>query len=268
MQVTKYIITNHILEVYTYENFTCGKGGKIKKENDINEISEEKEITELMLLNYKNHNKVRANMIRRLACSNFDFESSFITFTFDDKKVKHDIHDVKQCNKQFKKFILRLKYYLINNNLIEAEKELKYLAVIEFQDKNDRRAVHYHCLFNFEYIDAKELFKIWGLGSVYIEKIRHVDNVGAYLIKYMTKDNDDERLMGLPAYLRSRNLAEPEEIICVEGKINKAEEYYKVDTLTSKLKTIYEYEFDTEYLGKCTYKQYNLKRIEERGTNE
>ena len=264
MQLTKYIITNHILEVYTYENFTCGKGGKTKKENDSIEIPEEKEITELMLLNYKNHNKVRANMIRRLACANFNFESTFITFTFDDKKVNHDIHDVKECNKQFKQFIQRLKYYLKNKNILLDESDLKYLAVIEFQDKNDRRAVHYHCLFNFEYIDAKELFKIWGLGSVYIEKIRHVDNVGAYLIKYMTKDNDDERLMGLPAYLRSRNLIEPEEIICVEGKTNKAEEYYKIDTITANSKTIYEYEYDTEYLGKCTYKQYNLKRIEER----
>lgn len=260
MQVTKYIITNHILEVYTYENFTCGKGGKVKKETDTKEIPDEKEITELMLLNYANHNKVRANNIRRLACANFNFESTFITFTFDDKKVSHDIHNVKECNYQFKQFIQRLKYYLKSNKLFQDD--LKYLAVIEFQDKNDRRAVHYHVLFNFDYIDAKELFKIWGMGSVYIEKIKHVDNVGAYLIKYMTKDNDDERLMGLPAYLRSRNLVEPKEIISVEGKINKAEEYYMIDTITANTKTTYEYEYDTEYLGKCTYKQYNLKRGE------
>lgn len=84
---------------------------------------------------------------------------------------------------------------------------------------------------------------------------------GAYIVKYMTKDNRDERLQGLKAYLFSRNLKRPEVIINhnlkdfdkVEGKLlNK----YNLNSL----KPIYESNYDTDMLGSCEYKQYNLKR--------
>ena len=147
MSVEKYVITGHILEVYQYEKYVCGRGGK-KKEKNKKEDSENlnDEIKEIILKNYTNHNVVRSNMIRRLACANFSSKSSFITLTFDDKKVAHDIHNVKECNYEFKKFIMRLKEFLKKNEFYKNNlniEELKYLAVIEFQDKNDRRAVHY-----------------------------------------------------------------------------------------------------------------------------
>lgn len=255
MSIKKYIITGHILEVYEYEKFVCGHGGKEKKE-PLEELK--KEINETTILNYSNHNKVRQNEVRRLTCANFNKLSTFITLTFDDKKVQHDIHNVKECNYQFKKFIQRLKRYLKKEKYLNS---LKYLAVIEFQDTNDRRAVHYHVVFNIPYIPHKELEKLWGMGFVYIEKINHVDNVGAYLIKYMTKDSTDERLMGLPAYLRSKNLIEPKEIILTESENMKiATEYYQLDTLIASTLAVYEAEYDTEFMGKCQYKQYNLER--------
>lgn len=250
------------MEVYKYEKYVTGKGGKEKKDPDCFETLK-KEINETVLLNYANHNKVRQNEVRRLVCANFNKLSTFVTLTFNDKKVQHNIHNVKECNAEFKKFIKRFKYYL----QAEWNKfELKYLAVIEFQDTNDRRAVHYHVVFDVPYIPIKDLTDIWGMGFCFINKINHVDNVGAYLIKYMTKDSADERLMGLPAYLRSRNLIEPEEFFVLDSNtktndfLKASDEIYKIDTLLGNHTAIYEAEYDTEYMGKCEYKQYNLER--------
>lgn len=99
----------------------------------------------------------------------------------------HNIRNVKECNYVFKKFIQRLKY--------ELKEEFKYLAVIEFQDSNDRGAIHYHVLFDFAYININILSNIWGMGFCWVNKIDHVDNVGAYLIKYICKDGGDKRLI-------------------------------------------------------------------------
>lgn len=244
--VTKYFITGNVIEVYTYENYIAGSGGKRERK----EI--EKEINEACERNYKNHCQTRLNNIRRLACSNFSKDSTFVTLTFDDKKVDFNIRNVQECRIQFKNFIKRLKYELKNQ-------DLKYLAVIEFQDANDRGAIHYHVLFNVPYIDFYILSNIWGLGYVFINKINHVDNVGAYLVKYICKDGGDKRLMGQQAYLHSRNLILPKTTILLDEDV-ASKEYFEFDTLISKLETCYETSYNTELMGKCTYRQYNLER--------
>jgi len=159
--------------------------------------------------------------------------------------------DIQECNIIFKNFIKRLKYnYNIQN--------LKYLAVIEFQQ---RGAVHYHVLLNIPYIPHKELQELWGNGFVFINAIEHVDNIGAYILKYITKDNNDKRLMGQKAYLTSRNLIKPEEVLNHDLK-----EFYKLESKIiqkyklNDLKPIYESNYTTEILGDCEYKQYNLER--------
>lgn len=158
--------------------------------------------------------------------------------------------NIKECNKLFKNFIKRLKY--------QYNKNLKYLAVIEFQQ---RGAVHYHVLLDIPYVPQNVLQELWGNGFIFINAIEHVDNIGAYILKYITKDNNDIRLMGQKAYLCSRNLKQPEEVLnhnlkdfdILEGKIMSK---YNLNDL----KPVYVSNFDTEMLGACTYKQYNLKR--------
>lgn len=86
---------------------------------------------------------------------------------------------------------------------------------------------------------------------------------GAYIVKYMTKDNTDIRLQRLKAYQFSKNLKRPEEIVNHNlpdfDKIEKRiEDKYK---LTS-FKPVYESNYDTEILGSCYYKQFNLNRGE------
>lgn len=238
MGLKKYVITGDIIEVYEYSKYIKGKGGA-------NRTREKSQDIESSLKNYANTNQRRRDMVRRLACCNFNSKyDKFFTLTF-----KENITDVKEANYLFMKFIQRLKYKF---------GKIKYLAVIEFQD---RGAVHYHVLSNVPYIPQRELQELWGHGFVYINAITHVDNIGAYVVKYMTKDNTDERLQGLKAYLFSRNLKRPEEIVnhnlkdfdIIEDKI------YDKYNLNS-LKPVYEANYDTEILGSCEYKQYNLKR--------
>ena len=158
--------------------------------------------------------------------------------------------NIQECNLLFKNFIKRLKYKYNDN--------LKYLAVIEFQK---RGAVHYHVLLDIPYVPQNTLQELWGNGFVYINAIDHVDNIGAYILKYITKDNNDIRLMGQKAYLYSRNLKQPEEVL------NHDLKYFSVleDKILRRynlndLKPVYVSDFNTDLLGHCNYKQYNLKR--------
>ena len=160
--------------------------------------------------------------------------------------------NIKECNILFKAFIRKLK--------LKYKKDLKYLAVIEFQR---RGAVHYHVLLNIPYIPQKDLQELWGNGFVFINAIDHVDNIGAYILKYITKDNNDSRLMGQKAYLTSRNLKQPEQVLNHNLKdFYKLEDKIIVKYNLNALKPIYEANFHTDILGDCEYKQYNLERIE------
>lgn len=235
----KVFISGSIIEIYEYQGYICGKGGRMEKTTG---EQEEK--------NYKSRVIQRRNMVRRLACSNFNNqEVKFVTLTFKENKT-----NVQECNNEFKKFIKRLKY---NFNL----QDIKYLAVIEFQK---RGAIHYHCLMNIPYISFLELQSTWGNGFIHIEDVTKVDNLGAYLVKYMTKENADDRLMGEKGYLTSRNLIRPIEVSDKDLKAYKIFERNHLEKLDIKKCTpVYETDYETEMLGKCHYTQYNLERTQE-----
>lgn len=234
----KLVIAGSIREIYEYEKTIIGKGGH-KEIKDL--IQKEK--------NYQNQNIRRRNNIRRLVCANFiNTDSKFLTLTFAD-----NITDIKFCNKEFKNFIKRLKYnYNLNN--------LKYVAVIEFQK---RGAVHYHVMLTTPYIPLQEIQTLWGHGFVFINKINNVDNLGAYLVKYMTKDSSDTRLQGEMAYLHSRNLKKPIEVsnINCPDLFNSHMMILEQKIKQKKCTPVYESTYDTECLGQCYYQQYNLDRI-------
>ncbi|WP_456300741.1 rolling circle replication-associated protein [Vallitalea okinawensis] len=157
-----------------------------------------------------------------------------MTLTFDDNKVngKFDITDVQQCNDQFRKFIMRFNYQVRKE---DENYKLRYVAVMEFQDENNRGAIHYHCIFfNMPFIKW-DVFKdkIWKLGGVWLDCIGKKDglyinkdredmtaqntsdrlkNVGAYITKtmqYMLKEENIVRLAGEKSYLCSKGLDKP-----------------------------------------------------------
>lgn len=121
---------------------------------------------------------------------------------------------------------------------------------------------HYHVLSNIPYIPQRDLQDLWGHGFVFINAINHVDNIGAYIVKYMTKDTTDTRLQGLKAYLCSRNLIRPEEIVNHDLKeFKKLEDIIEKKYHLSEINAEYESTYETEMLGTCEYKQYNVDRI-------
>ncbi|HGD0575772.1 TPA: hypothetical protein ACG7AG_002668 [Clostridium perfringens] len=200
----------------------------------------------------KNHSEKRSDSVnrakhklRQLINTNVTKNSKFVTLTFAE-----NIKDVKQAKIIFKNFIKRFNYYLSLKN----QKQLKYVYVVEFQDENNRGAVHFHVIFfNLNFIKSNILEKIWDNGFVKINLIKHVDNVGAYVVKYMNKGVSDERLTNSDLYGRSRgNLREP---LVIKDR-------FQVLLIMKqfKQKICYFKSFVTEHLGKVEYIQFNTNR--------
>lgn len=231
----KIVVTQGIVEVWRYEKLNVHGGGA----RDGDGAEHEK--------NYRYTQRVRRNRIRQLICSNFDSTSKFVTLTFDTNR-DFDITDVQACNLFFKNFILRLKYRF---------PDLRYVAVIEFQDKNGRGAVHYHMICNLPFIKKSELQEIWRGGFVKINAIDKVDNVGAYVIKYMCKDTEDARLCGENAYLHSRGLKEPMTLCTWKGD---PDEWRDLHIALEKHSPSYSRKYESEDAGEIEYFQYNFNR--------
>lgn len=231
----KIVVTQGVTEVWRYEKLN------VSSEREYHERTGENDEH-----NYRNRQRIRRNRIRQLVTMNFDENSKFVTLTFNDQ-MPFDITDVKACSRYFKNFVLRIKRRYPN---------FKYVAVIEFQDKNGRGAVHYHMICNLPYIKKSELESIWKGGFVKINRIDKVDNVGAYVVKYMTSDMDDKRLCGLNAYLHSHGLKEPLEI----SSWKYPNEWREVHDDLQKKSPSYSAKYESEIAGTVCYFQYNSKR--------
>ena len=173
--------------------------------------------------------------VRRFANSNFNFLSKFGTFTFAE-----NVSDLKKANHEFTNFIKRLSRWV--------GEPVQYIAVPEFQK---RGAVHYHLLMNCPYIDNAVLARLWGHGFVKINRIDNVENIGAYITKYMTKDALDERLAGVKCYFMSHNLKKPEETTD-EETISAV-----LDALDVK-RVACSCSFESDYYGEIRYTQFVL----------
>lgn len=231
------VISGPIVEVYEYEReilegFSLGKESKSLGRSS--EASpEDKEINR-----EKVYNRAKRDL-RRLINTNIQQESKFVTLTFAD-----NVQDFETANHEFTLFIKRLSYYLGH--------KVSYVCVPEFQK---RGAIHYHLLmFNVPYIENSKLRDIWGQGFVRINGIKEVDNVGAYVCKYMSKDmNTDERLRGYKCYFSSRGLDKPIEI--KEKDLVKSVE----DSIEGQ-SPVYVNKFTNEH-NTVSYSQYNMNKV-------
>lgn len=226
----KAIIAGNQIEIYEYKESViygytdikkCSKGRQSIASDEDKEINREKVFK-----------RARTNLRRLINC-NIEVDSKFLTLTFRD-----NVTDLDFANNEFKKFIKRLNYHF---NI-----KLKYSCVIEFQK---RGAIHYHViLYNLNgKVDLNKLSDIWGHGFIKLNKINGIDNVGAYICKYMTK-TDDKRLEGRKMYFNSRNLTKPTEI----------KDFEIVNALVCSLQNQspkYENTFTNEY-NSINYKQY------------
>lgn len=248
----KVIVSGDVFEVYEYE-----REPKIpefdRDQDDYDPFDFEN--TKLLPKDRSDDRRVQTvrdsrNLTRRLALMNFGSGDKFITLTF-----KENVTDIIFADEEFKKFIKRFKYKF---NL----DKLKYIAVREFQK---RGAIHYHmlCDWDFDFTceeqirDYERLLgeKIWSHGFVDIKQMNHVDNVGAYLIKYMTKNVAKCFFKGRKIYLCSQGLERP-----YTYRGNEAETFLEAYKLLDK-KEVFTNCYESEYLGKIVYKEFNLKRL-------
>ncbi len=229
----KFIVSGNVFEFYEYENPVV-KGFETQKKGRANQGITTQETKE------ENRKKIayRArNTVRRTANANPQLRK-FVTLTFAENMT-----DIKKARYEFDKFIKRLK---------SRFRYLQYICVIEFQK---RGAIHFHLLCNLLYIPAEKLAQIWSLGFVKINHIDNVDNVGAYITKYMSKDNIDERLIGKKCYTMSKGLKAPQEIT----------DEREIDELLATMENVkrtYTAEFESDYYGKVKYTQIIICRPE------
>lgn len=256
----KVIISGHIIEVYEFEREPYVPDRK--RENDAmtdylltgdKRVLEKEELPEWLKKELKKQ-KTRSNgtrsknNFRRLVLSNFTEQVNFITLTYAENKT-----DIAEAQKDFDNFMKRLRRYF--------GKDFKYIVVTEFQK---RGAIHFHMLADLgiswsnqqEEQDKENWFReeFWEHGWVDIKDVEHVDNLGAYMQKYMVKRMDDERLAGKKAYRSSQNMDRP---LILKGE--DAQNIINLYTLQNKKET-FTNSYESEYLGNITYKEYNLKR--------
>lgn len=252
------IVTKHVIEIYEYERMPST--GDLKNNDDdydpFDYETTKKEEIDRVEERRKQTVRDARNIARRLALQNFETGDKFLTLTFDPKNFSEEqLRDISYTDKLFKRFIQRFNY--------RFKTKLKYIAVREFH-KSGR--IHYHMICNWkknlifeDEIRANERFlgeNVWKHGFVDIKQLDHVDNVGAYIIKYMTKNVAIEYFKGKKIYLCSKGLERP--LIYRDYEVELIIKQLGLDTK----KEVFTNSYESEYLGTITYKEYNLKRFD------
>lgn len=164
------------VEVIKYQMpVRCGvERGFVQKKKSVDELDGTEEKRE------DNLARIRTT-IRRIVWSNIGQYSKFLTLTY-----KLTILDPDVVRKHLATFFKGLK---------RAGYNLHYLYVLEHQKERGERegnegCLHVHIiLFHEKYIPWQTIKRYWKHGSIDIHALRHIEDVGAYVCKYITKDN-------------------------------------------------------------------------------
>lgn len=134
----------------------------------------------------QNINTVRYSIsnLRNLINNNFTGGKNelWVTLTFG----KYKIYNPKDLYPIFKKFIQRLRYNF-------KELNLDYIYVPEPHEKGDW---HIHLLLKADkplYIENSKLNEIWSYGFVKVNRLKDIDNIGAYVSAYLINIKDGEK---------------------------------------------------------------------------
>lgn len=188
----KAVVSGDVVELYFYKvPINCGFERNYDIERDIEKSNGKRE-----------GNLMRARKtIRQVIWSNQTKFTKFITLTYaetvlDIKKVRYDIS----------KFV---------KNMKNRGYDMKYLYVLENQrerglKENNDGSLHVHMvLFIDKFIPKKDIDESWKKGYTGINAIEDIRNLGAYVCKYITKDNLQE--FGKRTFSCSLGLDRPEE---------------------------------------------------------
>lgn len=220
----KIVISNDIVEVFEYRipisvekrDYEIKKGTKKDEGKRIDNLQ-----------------RARAEIRRYIWC-NITPYSKFVTLTYENTCLDYD-----KLQYDYKQFI---------KNLKRKGYTFPWLYVTEHQKERGKKegnegSLHIHAvLFTDEFIHFNTIRECWKQGSVDIHSIEHVNNIGAYVCKYLTKDEFE--LYEKNSYHISRGLKKSIEI-CHDGYITDLDfakeifentEFYHIHT------TNYEYE--------------------------
>ena len=133
----------------------------------------------------QNINTIRYSIskLRNLINNNFigGQNELWITLTFGENKVYNPI----ELSPIFEKFIKKLRYYF-------KGLKLDYIYVPEPHEKGDW---HIHLLLKADkslYIENSKLNEIWKHGFVKVNRLKDIDNIGAYVSAYLINIKDGE----------------------------------------------------------------------------
>lgn len=206
----KILISNDIVEVYEYR-FPISVE---RRNHDIIKGSKKEDGKR-----FDNLQRSRAEIRRYIWCNITPF-SKFVTLTYE-----HTCLDYDQVVLDFKMFI---------KNLKRKGFSFPWLYVTEHQKERGLKegnegSLHIHAVFfTDEFIHYDIIHDCWKKGGVDIHSIDHVNNLGAYVCKYLTKDEFD--LYEKNSYHISRGLKKPIEI-CHDGYFSDPE--FSKDILAS-----------------------------------
>ncbi len=224
---TRIIVSGNVIEKYTYQypvarGFAGKRTGRAGADGTSQETKDENR--------RKTANRARTT-VRRMVNANPQLRK-FLTLTYAENMT-----DIKTARYDFDKFVKRVK---------TRHADFQYICVIEFQE---RGAIHFHLLCNLPYVDVNDLAcNVWGQGFIRLNRIDNVDNVGAYVTKYMTKDGMDGRLVGKKCYTMSKGLNEPITVV-------DEDEIQAVEENVENVERVYSTEFESDYFGRITYTQ-------------
>lgn len=246
----KLIISGSIIELYSYyEPVRIDPLPQSARRLPIYDRQEKKDRREVSSV-YRSRQRMKrllnANTGFHLKKSGKPYMPVSITFTF-----KENIQDIARANYAFTKFIQRFNYSIFE----EKRNRLKYVLAIEFQE---RGAIHYHVVFfnlPFRKNMKTAVAELWSVGHVKVKAVRKMSDLGNYIMKYITKENFDSRLVGKKCYFSSRNLFKPVEIKDPD-KIRAFMHFVKPE------EKVYEKSIDSpEYGPGYLYQKYTVKDL-------
>lgn len=221
----KVVISGQVIERYKYAI-------PIDCDERLHSVERKEEIDERIK---RNDNLFRARQkIRRYIWSNQTEYTKFVTLTYKDTCL-----DYERVKLDFKHFLEKLKRRGYNL-------ESKYLWILEHQKERglkEGNAGSYHIhtvLFYNDFIPFDIINKCWGKGNTDIHQARSIKNLGAYVCKYLTKE--EFLLVEKNSYHIGRGLNKPVEV-CQDGYATEQNELFE---LFDKL-YIFNYSNSTEY---------------------
>lgn len=194
----KIVQSGDVVESYIYSNaIKVGQERQydIVRRTESNIDNSEEEVK-------RRDNLLRARQqVRRLCWCNQGKHTKFITLTFKDTEL-----DRSRVLRRYTTFVQAMRRKGI---------DMKYLYVLEHQKERGEKegnegSWHIHVLLFFDdYIPMDILKQCWPHGWVWINAIDDVRNLGAYVCKYITKENSAE--FGSRCFGTSQGLKRPEE---------------------------------------------------------